>query len=206
MLFLCQALCQGLSAIFPCRLLCQFHKWKSWGLRGSAACLINIQQLVRNRDGTGCRGLSSSKPTFITTVFYSSKSPTFSTHGLFCGRQFFHGLGWGCLLEWSSSLHLLCTLFYYFYISHFQIIGQWGSWGRGPLLYSPSAGNLLKSVGKEELGPDSCDESVLFPMPSKLLQGGGDHGVHVPLHLRTGVMRQVLDLESGLMEWIPGLR
>ena len=54
-------------------------------------------------------------------------------------------------------------------------------------------------MGKEELGLDSCDESVLFPMPSKLLREEGTHGDMCPLHLRTASMRKVLDLESGLM-------
>ena len=136
------------------------------------------------------RGLSSSKAHVRNHCFVQQQSPSFSTADCFVEDNFSMGWGGGWFQNDSSSLHLLCTLFLLFlHQLHLRSLGM-RSWRQGTSALHPKyPGNLLESVGKEELGLDSCDESVLFPMPSKLLREEGTHGDMCPLHLRTASMR-----------------
>ena len=162
---------------------------------------------MRNRDGTDTKDCLAQKPTFITTVFYSSSPQPLALRTVLW-KTIFPWVGVEDGFRMIQAHHIYCAFyFYYFYISFTSDHWALDLGGRGPLLYSPSTlETCFKSVGKEELGLDSCDESVLFPMPSKLLRKEETHGDMCPLHLRIASMRQVLDLESGLTERILSMR
>ena len=102
------------------------------------ACLINIQQLVRNRDGTDTEDCLAQKPTFITTVFYSSSPQPLSLQTILW-KTIFPWVGVEDGFRMIQSHYIYCALyFYYFYISFTSDHWAWDLGGRGPLLYTPS--------------------------------------------------------------------